>query len=230
MNTNDFVILGREAFDKHDFDAAEKYLKAALKSNAKYADIMNMLGVICQKNGDYDQAIDFFRRALKINANYTEAALNLVVLLNDLGRYKEAKGIYTGFPKAAAKKSGMIEPVLRGKLSNLHSDIGDIYRSIGMYHLAVEEYQKALSLNPNYHDIRTKLGKALRDAGQLKDSEKELQKVAIKKPGYIPARLQLGVTCFALGKITAARKHWSSVLKNDPENGYARMYLRLIKG
>ena len=229
MDLRDLVSLGKESFDKKDYKSAEKYLSKVLKTNKGYADVFNMLGVIYQERGDYDDAIGCFKKALKVNPNYTEARLNLVVLYNDLGNYKEAKKLYENFSKKPKKISQGVEPVLRGKLSNLHSDIGDIYRSIGLYDLAVDEYKKSLSLNADYHDIRTKLGRTLRDSGRLKESERELKKVLTKKTSYVPARVQLGITCYALGKRTAAKNNWKVALKTDPGNSYARMYMRLLE-
>ena len=198
--TKELINLGKEYFDRKEYHLAEKYLEKALQENSKYADVHNLLGVINHIGGRFQAALDSFKKALVINPRYTEALLNLAVLYNDLGEYSKARNLYAQLKQNNKRKAHDIEPVLKGKLSNLHSEIGDIYRSISMFSYAVEEYKKALHLNPTYHDIRTKLGQALREQGKLKDSEKEFKSVIKANPKYNSARIQLGVTLYTMGK------------------------------
>lgn len=223
------VVLGKQCFDNKQYQKAEGYLRRVLELNDSYADVMNMLGVIYHIEGKFQTAIELFRKALKINPRYTEATLNLAVLLNDLGKYAEAKKLYSQLKTHHKEPHKNIEPVLRGKLSNLHADIGDIYRSIGLYPLSIDEYKKALDLNPGYLDIRTKLGQALRENGQFAQSFKELKEVVGKNSGYSPARIQLGVTLYSMGKVNDAKREWKNVVTKDPDNDYAKMYLRLCE-
>ena len=223
----ELIHLGKQLFDKKQYDRAEHYLLQALKTAPKYADVHNLLGVIYHIHGRFQEAITSFQEALKINPQYTEALLNLAVLYNDLGQYRDAKNLYSALKKRQPGKDARIEPVLRGKLSNLHAEIGDIYRSIGLQLLAIQEYRKALDLNPAYHDIRTKLGQALRENNKYDESKKEFQTVLKAKQQYNPARIQLGVTLFALGKMNEAKKTWTQALSHNPQDEYAKMYLRL---
>lgn len=227
-SVKELINLGKEYFDRKEYHLAEKYLQKVVTENANYADVYNLLGVINHIGGRFQNALDSFQKALSINPRYTEALLNLAVLYNDLGEYAKAKSLYTQLKQNNKKKSHDIEPVLKGKLSNLHSEIGDIYRSISMFAFAVEEYKKALHLNPAYHDIRTKLGQALREQGKLKDSEKEFKLVIKANPKYNSARVQLGVTLYTMGKTPAAKKEWQTALKHNPKDQYAQMYLRLL--
>lgn len=225
----ELLAVGKQYFENKQYAEAESYLKRVLDKSGHYADVLNMLGVISHVEGKFASAIDYFRRALEINPRYTEAVLNLAVLYNDLGQYTEAKKLYGNLKGGAKGGHTQIEPVLSGKLSNLHADIGDIYRSIGLYAYAIDEYKKALKLNPIYFDIRTKLGQALRENGALPDSLKELKGVLKSNISYSPALIQLGITYYAMGKTNEAKKSWNDVLKQDPENEYAKMYLRLIE-
>ena len=168
----------------------------------------------------------YFQKALKINPNYTEALLNLTVLYNDLGKYEEAKKLYSHLKKKSGKQHD-IEPVLKGKLSNLHAEIGDIYRSISLYPFAICEYEKALELNPAYLDIRTKLGQALRENGDLTRSKNELEQVVKANTHFGPGKVQLGVTLYCVDKVGEARKLWKQVIDKNPENEFAKMYLKL---
>lgn len=226
----DVIALGKHYFESKQYQRAEHILCQVIEKHPNYADVLNLLGVINHIDGKFEAAITFFRRALKINPRYTEAILNLAILYNDLGQYAEAKRLYTQLRGQRQKEGGVeVEPVLRGKLSNLHAEIGDIYRSIGLSAHAIEEYRKALHLNPNYHDIRTKLGTALREDGQLAASKKELEGVIKADEGYAPARVQLGVTHYSMGKVDEAKRIWKTVLSQNPADDHAKMYLRLCE-
>ena len=228
-NIKELISTGKQYFESRQYRKAEEYLRRAIELNPGFADVLNMLGVIAHSEGKFASSIDCFQKALEQNPNYTEAMLNLTVLYNDLGQYAEARRLYERLKGRAVKGGSKIEPVLRGKLSNLHADIGDIYRSIGLFDMATDEYRKALSLNPNYFDIRTKLGQALRESGRLKDAVSELKSVLKANGKYSPALLQLGVTHYAMGNTVDARKSWQKALDSSPKNPYAEMYLRLCK-
>jgi len=223
----ELLAIGKQHFENKQYQQAEDFFRRVIEQNPRYADVHNMMGVIAHVEGKFASAIDAFEEAIRINPRYTEALLNLAVLYNDLGQYEKAKALYVQLHSRAGSGSAHIEPVLRGKLSNLHADIGDIYRSIGLYHHGIEEYRKALILNPNYFDIRTKLGQSLREHGRMDEALAELKNVLRAKKSYSPALIQLGITYFALDQMNDAKRAWKDVLVKEPENPYAKMYLRL---
>ncbi|PIR16519.1 MAG: hypothetical protein COV46_08260 [Deltaproteobacteria bacterium CG11_big_fil_rev_8_21_14_0_20_49_13] len=225
----DLVELGKQYFEDKEYGKAEHIFKKVVHEQPNFADILNLLGVICHIEGKFEQAMELFQRSLKINPHYTEAVLNLAVLYNDLGKYKEAKKLYTHLHSSQTTKHKHIEPVLKGKLSNLHANIGDIYRNLGLYDHAIEEYRKALTLNPKFVDIKTSLGIAYRENQQLKESLAELTDAAKINPKYITAKIQLGVTYYSSGKLAEAKKQWHAVLDKEPGNEYAKMYLKLCE-
>lgn len=226
---NELVSIGKQFFEKKEYEKAANYFKQLVEKGVRYADVYNMLGVIEHIEGRFDSSIKLFKEALGINPNYTEALLNLAVLYNDLGHYGEAKALYANLHKNKKGTKKDIEPVLKGKLSNLHSNIGDIYRNLGLYQYAIDEYGKALSLNPGYLDIRAKLGVSFRENGDLQKSMAELKKVIKEDPKYVSAKVQLGVTYYSMNKLTEAKKQWNEALKKDPKNEYASMYLKLAE-
>jgi tetratricopeptide (TPR) repeat protein len=223
----DWITVGKQHFDARQYHLAEEYFRKVIDAEPRYADVFNLLGVIAHAEGRFSSAMEYFEKALSLNPRYTEATLNLAVLLNDLGQYDRARTLYTKLKAAKGKRAPEIEPVLRGKLSNLHADIGDIYRSISLHAHSVDEYRKALDLNPDYLDIRTKLAQALRELGKNKDTLRELAAVLKANPRYVPALIQLGITNYVLKKVLQARTAWKKVLSIDPKNPLASMYLRL---
>ncbi len=227
MTPQELFNTGKKYFETKNYPRAERAFVKLLQLGAPYADVQNMLGVIYHIEGKFNNAIEAFEEALKINPHYTEASLNLAVLYNDLGEYKKAKALYARVHKR--KSSSGLDPIVRGKIANMHANLGDTYCGFGKYHEAAEEYKKALKWGPTFPDIRTKLGIAYRETG-LKDlSIKELTKTVSEKPFYTPARLQLGITHYTAGNKKKAAQAWNEVLKKDKTNRLAKMYLKLCE-
>ena len=171
-----------------------------------------------------------FERALELNPHYTEAALNLSVIYNELGEYVKAREVYeqargTGEGGALDR----LDSFARGKIANLHRDLGDAYASVHLPDHAVREYKKALAVCPTFVDIRTKLANTLRDMGRTSDALDEYEGIVEVSPGYAPARIHFGVTLWRDGRITEARTQWEEALRLDPDNRSCRVYLGMTE-
>ena len=226
-------LLGQESFRKNDYQEAEKHLSAFVREVAHFADVWQMLGVIYHEQGKFNRAVECFEKALAINPKYTEALLSLAVTFNDLGQYDKAQALYAnakrGESSAPPEAAALPDPFVRGKIANMHAELGDVYRSIGLQTEAIIEYQKALKLRPEFPDIRTKLAQSLHDQGQKEQALKELMEIKRSRPDYLLARINLGVTHYSMGRLDEAVREWQEVLAEDPENKKAQMYLRLVQ-
>lgn len=221
-----WVEEGKQNFVTKNYGKAEQLFHKILRSGARYADVLNMLGIIYHSHGKFNDAIQAFRRALEINPSYLEATLNLAVLYNDLGEYRQARALYQNLQKGK-KGEGRMNAVLKAKIANQHAALGDTYASVGCLPEAIGEYQKALRLCPTFKDIRTKLATCYRDNNQKDLAQKELSQTVRSDPHYLPARIQLGLTYFSQGKTAHAVREWKGVLKRDKNNPAAQMYLRI---
>jgi tetratricopeptide (TPR) repeat protein len=228
---NNSYWLGKEAFDHHDYKKAEQYLGQVIQAGFEFADVYNMLGIIYHQGGKYEKAVQSFEKALEINPNYTDASMNLAVIYNDMGLLDKAKAVYLDAQARAQTKASPkgLDPFSLGKLSNLHKDVGDVYVSYGMYEEAIEEYTKALALNPDFVDIRTKLGIALRDTRKYDDALVHLKRAVSERPDYIPAFLALALCYFKMEKTKDAKDILAKVKKAEPDNKIAALYLKMLE-
>lgn len=227
--TKQWLRLGREHYQKREFDRAEPLLRQVLEKCDRLADVHDMLGVICHARGNFPQAEHHFERALAINPSYTEAALNLAVTNNDRGKYEAARQIYARVRGMAIDGAPTIDPFARGKIANMHAEVAQAYADAGLMHDAITEYERALRLCPQFADLRTKLGTLLRESGDLSRAREQYEAAIKARPSYVPARVQFGVTLLALGESDAAAEQWRTVLELDAENVPARMYLRILQ-
>ena len=226
--TKQTLVLGREHYAKREFDTAEPLLREVLETEDRFADIHDMLGVIAHSRGNFIAAEKHFERALAFNPAYTEAALNLAVTYNDRGKYEKAREVYSriqGAPNGA--KSGL-DPFARGKIANMHADVGQAYADAGLPLEAILELEKALDLCPHFADLRTKLGTLLREVNEVARAKEQYEAAIATRPNFVPARLQLGVTLLSLGDPDGAAEQWNKVIEIDPDNSRAKMYLRML--
>lgn len=225
------LTVGREFYKAGDYDRALPHLEAVQRSHDGFADVHNMLGVIYYQSGRGAEATQRFERALELNPRYTEAALNLSVCYNENGRYDEAKDVYA---RAAGGGNGgspneieNLDSFVKGKIANLHADVGSAYEAVGLRDRAVAEYRRALELCPTFVDIRTKLATTLRDMGDVDGAIAELTSIRDDAPEYIPARLHLGISLWTAKRVAEARAEWEFVLQRDPENKSCQVYMHL---
>jgi tetratricopeptide (TPR) repeat protein len=186
-----------------------------------------MLGVICHSRGNFAQAEYHFERALAINPSYTEAALNLAVTYNDRGKYEAARQVYARIQGNPSGSLQQLDPFARGKIANMHAEVGQAYADAGLAREAVVEYEKAVALCPHFADLRTRLGTLFRELNDLGRAREQYEAAVSARPGYVPARIQLGVTLLSLGESDAAADQWRKVLEIEPDNVRAKMYLRM---
>jgi predicted negative regulator of RcsB-dependent stress response len=229
--TKQLLSLGREHYDKREFERAEHYLRQVLeREDAKFADVYNMMGVIHHDRGRFEEAQGCFEDALAINPNYTEAALNLAVTYNDLGRYDEAKKIYKAALSRGEDAPGQLDPFVKGKIANLHAEVAQAYVDAGMANDAMHELRKAILLCPTFADLRLRLANLYRQQGDLEAARFELEEAVDSKANYVPAHVALGVVLLALNQKERAMDRWRAALEIDPENKAAAMYLRMTEG
>jgi tetratricopeptide (TPR) repeat protein len=224
------MALAKEHYAKGELAQAEIYLSQVAREHRQFADLHNMLGVIAHGQGRFPDAESHFEEALKINPSYTEAALNLAVTYNDLGKYRQAKEVYAQAMAHSKDEPRQLDPFAKGKLANMHAEVGDAYHGLGLFDESAAEFRKALALCPHFADIRTRLATVLRDMGDREEAVAQLETAKQNNPRYLPARINLGVTLFSLGRRDEAQREWESVLSEDPTNKSCLMYLSLLKG
>lgn len=228
--TRENLTRGRDHYAAREYGKAEPFLaEIVADGNLDFADVYDMLGVIYHQQGRLVDAETMFQRALGLNPNYTEAALNLAVTYNDLGKYKEAKDIYAKAMSVSKNAPKQLDPFAKGKISNMHAEVGSAYHDAGQYVDAIREYEKALSLCPTFHDIRTRLGITLREMGSLVAAAREFERVRHDSPKYLQARVNLGLTYYTMGRRADALAEWHQILEIEPTNKSAAMYIAMVK-
>jgi tetratricopeptide (TPR) repeat protein len=223
------IRMGKSAFMKMDYPRAERHLREALEGGADYPDIHYTLGLIDHQRGNYRQAVDRFEKAVSLHPEYTEALLSMSITLNDMGLYEDARSAYDRASMVLSRHG--IPPernMVRGRIANLHKELGELYLALGQHDEAIFEYRKALSVAPGYPDLRVRLVTALREAGRADQAMAELEAFLEEAPGNAAALIQKGILLYLAGNRGKARGAWEEALYRDPLNKVVQVYLNTL--
>lgn len=218
---------GKESYLKGHYLEAEGHLREFVALGHRFADVFNMLGVMCHAQTRYNEAVSAFEQALELNPRYTEAALNLSVTFNDLGRYDDAKRVYDGTLSNTEQSSEGIDPFAKGKLANMHAEVSGAYAEAGAWDEAMVELDKAINLCPDFPDLRYRKAEMLQHLGHMEEAAKQLEHAVKVRPSYVQAAVMLGVVQQALGDKDTAIATWKKVLETHPDHRAVKAYLRI---
>ena len=223
------IRMGKSAFGEMDFLRAERLLREAVAAGAKYADIYYTLGLIEHHRGNFRQAVDQFGLAVAANPDYTEALLSLSITLNDMGRYEEARAAYAKAAEVLSRDGAAPrENLFRGRIANLHKELGELYLALGQHDDAIVEFRKSVAVAPWYPDLRIRLVVALRESGRTEEALSEVDAFLEGSPRSAPALLQKGILHYLAGDRLAARRSWEEALYRDPLNRLVQVYLNTL--
>lgn len=106
-------------------------------------------------SGNSDEAEKIWRRILEVDPNYAKS-------YNVLGYLELARGNYD-LAIEHMQKYAFLAP----KMANPHDSLGDVYRVLGRYEEAEQEYRQALKIQPDFFYSLINLGRIYLDRGQL---------------------------------------------------------------
>jgi tetratricopeptide (TPR) repeat protein len=223
------IRMGKSAYGEMDFLRAERLLREAIAGGAKYPDIYYTLGLIEHQRGNFRQAVEHFEQAIAANPDYTEALLSLSITLNDMGRYDEARAAYGKAAEVLSRHGAAPrENLFRGKVANLHKELGELYLALGNHEDAITEYRKAISVAPWYPDLRVRLVVALREAGRAAEALSEVDAFLARSPGSPQGLMQKGILHYLAGDKARARRSWEEALYREPLNKIVQLYLNTL--
>jgi tetratricopeptide (TPR) repeat protein len=218
----------RQAFERREYGTARALFEELVQQHPNFADIRHYLGLCHSFLGNADAALEQFDYALAANPAYVEAHINRALTLNELGRFDEAKDAFERAAHFEQEVSGEFPAAVTARLANSHAALGDLYFEAGAATQAVEQFRRALSLRPRFHDIRNKLAIALLHQGDSELAASELRIVLESNPRFLGARMNLGLAYYRLGHPDRARREWELSATQDRENAQVRAYLAML--
>ena len=227
-NADHLLARARERFAAGDSYGTLYLLDELLETESSFADAHQLRGVALALLGRPEDALTAFEMALARNPDYVEALIHRGLVLADLGRGDEAEVSFARATEAHVN-GGHFPRVVAGQLANLHAQLGEAYAEAGAPHEAASEYQRALKLGPEFHDLRNRLGKHLLAAGRYLEAREELEQVLRARPQLEEARTSLGLACYLSGDTDGARDVWRECRDRRPDNAQVEAYLAMVE-
>jgi tetratricopeptide (TPR) repeat protein len=114
-----------------------------------------------------------------------------------------------------------------------HNNLGLAYVDQGRIYEALEEYEKALSFNPDYAEAHNNLGSLYGKRGFFNLAVRELTAALRIRPGYAEAHNNIGNVYYKQGRIDEAIEEYKEALRHKPDLAKAHNNLGLaytVKG
>jgi Flp pilus assembly protein TadD len=136
------------------------------------AEIYSDLGFAMARLGKPEEALANYRQALELDPKCASAHFNLAVTLVQAGKLREAESHY----RAA----------LAGRpTAETHNGLGYVLARQGRTDEAVEEFRKAIDLDPKYTPAYNNIADALAAQGKLEEAEGYYRRSLVEKPSPV---------------------------------------------
>ena len=222
------VEQANERFQLQDYYGAIHLLEEVIATGRAFADAHHLLGLSYSLVGQPEKALEQLDHALALNPNYIEALIHRALVLNELGREEEADASLRRARQVTSERRGGFHGHVAAKLANQHASLGQAYLEAGGLTEAIAQYEAALELGPDFHDLRYKLGRLLLEAGRALDAHEQFERIVREHPSFLDAAAMLGLACYLSGDGLGARAVWQDLRARRPEDPRVEAYLALL--
>jgi tetratricopeptide (TPR) repeat protein len=203
-------------------------LESVVDSGRAFADVHHLLGVSLSLLGQTQRALGELERAIELNPQYVEALIHRGLVLNELGRTDEAEAAFARAAASLTEPTGGLPAPVAAQLANRHAELADTYAGAGALDRGIQQYEQALELGPQFHDLRYRMARLLIEAGRPLEAREALEEVLRARPSFIDAEAALGLARYLSGDVAGAREVWQACLERRPENARVDAYLAML--
>jgi tetratricopeptide (TPR) repeat protein len=226
--TERVLARARDRFAVQDYYGTVHLLEEIVAGGRAFADVHHLLGVSLSLLGQRERALTEFGRALELNPRYLEALIHQGLVLYEMGRDAEADDSFRRASASVTAPSNGLPAPIAGSLANQHAELAEAYAEAGSLDRAVEQYQRALELGPNFVDLRYRMARLLLESGRSLEAREALEEVLRTRPNFLDASAALGLAHYLSGDALGARDIWKGCLKRRPENARVEAYLAML--
>jgi protein kinase/serine/threonine-protein kinase len=172
---------------------------------------------------DNEKAIELFKNALKLDSNYAQAFAGLAGAFSRKSYYDSSQD-WTDSAYTLSKKAILID----ANLAEGFKALGDVYISWGNHADALEQYSRAVDLNPNYGAAIANIGFIHYQFGSFDEALKWTKKAVNIDPGFVRWSSNVGLQYFCLGFDSLAAVWLNKALVLQPEFFFPQIILSYI--
>jgi serine/threonine protein kinase/Tfp pilus assembly protein PilF len=208
MDAYNYFLRGREDYERFYYDQARQSLEKAVELDPNFAVAhlwlawsYSAIGETKARNEAYEKAKALSLKATDKERLYIEASYAGAIEKNPEKRFRILKEMASKYPKE----------------KRVHNSLGSYYGNRKMYELAIEEYNKALELDPNYGYVLNSLAYAYSDLGDYEKALEYFKKYASVSPGDANPLDSMAELYFRMGRLDEAIAKYKETLEVKPD-------------
>lgn len=236
--------LGEFYFRRGNMVLAEERFRKALEIDPALPYASNNLGNALMARGQLKEAEDFLKKAVDLKADYAEPYYNLGNIRWIEGSQEEARQFYEKSAQLkpflakpliglgnyyAAKENNDLAKIYYGRALYLNPSplafysLGNVYLKESKFMAAVDQYWKAIRLQPEFIDAYNNIGNVYAFHGLYDQAIAQYQKTIEIDPRYGNGYYNLGNAFYKKGKPVQAKRMYLYALKLYTEQNNAAM-------
>jgi len=201
-----YFLRGRDDFEKYYYDDARRFLEKAVELDSTFASAYLYLAKAYHGLGNVKAGNEAYEKAKVFSAKATE---------------KERLYIEAATEKNSEEKFRILKELTKkySKEKRALSDLGDYYYGRKLYSEALQEYNRALELDPNYGSVINSLAYLYADMGNFEKAIEYFQRYASVSPGDANPFDSMGDLYVIMGDLDAAIAKYKEALEVKPDFG-----------
>ncbi|MFZ4542865.1 MAG: tetratricopeptide repeat protein [Saprospiraceae bacterium] len=175
QNAEAFFMMGNNLKELGEKDRAIAAYKNCVAANADLVDGWINLGILLDEKKD-NKAIEYLETALRIDSSSTQALHAKAMYYQNRNKLKEAIAIYKEIPKFDKDNA------------DAFYNVGLLYLDLDSVKQAKDNFNIAVSVDPQYVLGYYFRGRALEMLGELADAKRDYEQTLVLSPNYQPAK------------------------------------------
>ncbi len=222
MEAYDYFLKGKEAHDKFYFEEARQYLERAIELDPQFAVAYLYLGDAHGELGNRNAREESYRKA-KIYSDKTTEKERLLI-----------EAAYANYVEKDSEKKFRILIEMAEKYpkeKEVHQALGFHYWIRDLYEEALEEYNKALELDPSQGHVINMLAYTYSDMGNYEKAIEYFERYALVSPGDANPIDSMAEQYFRMGRLDDAIAKYKEALavKSDFGSEWRIAYVYALK-
>jgi predicted O-linked N-acetylglucosamine transferase (SPINDLY family) len=202
-----YVTLGNALQAGGKIEAAIRSYSQALELRPNFAEVRANIGSMYFKMGRLPEAIAHYEQAIALNPDLAGAHWNLGKVYHKHGNIEAAIACF--------KRTSELNPQLVG--ADFHFNLGNRLFSQGKRNEAIESYEKAIAIKPDWAEAYGNIGSAQSQQGNLDAAIAYYQKAVALKPELEVLHFNLANSFLQQYKYEEAITNYQNTLKIKPD-------------
>jgi tetratricopeptide (TPR) repeat protein len=200
-----YGYMGRVLLELDNLEEAAKNLQRAVSLEPDWASAHLWLARTRKRQGRPQDAVPEFNAALALNEHLNEARLELVDALAELGDFDKSRE--------------QLEILMRAdpQSASLHQELGRLYKRQGKLAEAVACYDRALALEPGFHEAWNNKGVALEGLDQFAAAAEAYRHAVDLQPEQVVYRLNFAHALWENRERASAASQFSVAFRLNSE-------------